>query len=70
MMLTRPRAAGSGRRDGFRQGDIIVSFDGLTGRLSGSELLAHALQNKRPGDEVAVTVLCNGEEKTLRFALQ
>ena len=38
--------------------------------MSESELLAYALQRKRPGDEVAVTVLRDGERKTLRFALQ
>jgi hypothetical protein len=37
--------------------------------MSESELLAHAVQRKRPGDELSVIVLRNGEEKTLRFAL-
>ena len=58
------------KRAGFRKGDILVSFDGLTGTMSESELLAHALQSKRPGDEVAVTVLRDGEERRLKFALQ
>ena len=40
------------------------------GRMSESDLLAYTLQRKRPGDEVAVTVLRNGERETLRFALQ
>ena len=58
------------RRAGFQVGDIIVSFDGRTEVMSESEVLAHAVQRKRPGDEVSVVVLRNGEEKTLRFALQ
>ena len=59
------------KRAGFLKGDIIVSFDGLTGRMSESGLLAYALQEKRPGDEVAVTVLRNGKrEKVMKFALQ
>jgi S1-C subfamily serine protease len=57
------------KRAGFQKGDILVSFDGQTGRMSETDLLAYALQKKRPGDGVAVTVLRNGEEKTLRFAL-
>ena len=57
-------------RAGLRKGDILVSFDGLTGKMSESDLLAHAVQKKRPGDEVAVTVLRDGKRETLRFALQ
>ncbi len=58
------------KRAGFLTGDIIVSFDGLTSRKSESELLAYALQEKRPGDEVDVTVLRNGEKAALRFTLK
>ncbi len=58
------------KRAGFLKGDIIVSFDGTSGKMSESELLAYALQEKRPGDEVAVTVLRNGEEKVMKFALR
>ena len=58
------------KRAGFQKGDILVSFDGRTGRMSESELLAYTVQRKRPGDEVAVTVLRNGERETLKFALQ
>ena len=58
------------KRAGFQKGDIIVSFDGRTEVMSESEVLAYAVQRKRPGDEVAVVVLRNGEERTLRFALQ
>jgi hypothetical protein len=58
------------KRAGFRKGDLIVSFDGKSGRMSESDLLAYVLQQKRPGDGVTVTVLRNGEETMLRFALQ
>ena len=58
------------KRAGFRKGDVLVSFDGRSGRLSESELLAYTVQKKRPGDEVPVTVLRNGEKETLRFALK
>ena len=49
------------KRAGFRKGDIVVSFDGQAGRMTESDLLAYAVQRKRPGDEVAVTVLRDGE---------
>jgi serine protease Do len=58
------------KRAGFRSGDIIVSFDGQAGRMSESDLLAYALQRKQTGDEVAVTILRDGERKILKFALQ
>lgn len=58
------------KRAGFRKGDVVVSFDGQAGRMSESDLLAYAVQKKRPGDEVAVIVIRDGERKTLRLALQ
>jgi serine protease Do len=57
-------------RAGLRKDDVVVAFDGQAGRVSESELLAYALQRKRPGDEVAVTVLRGGERTTVRIALQ
>lgn len=58
------------KRAGFHKGDILVSFDGVSGKLSESDLLAYTLQRKRPGDEVAVIVLRNGRRETLKFVLQ
>jgi S1-C subfamily serine protease len=58
------------KRAGFRKGDILVSFDGRSGRMSESELLAYTMQRKRPGDEVPVTVLRDGEREMLRFVLR
>lgn len=58
------------KRAGFQKGDILVSFDGQTGKMSETGLLAYSMQRKRPGDEVAVTVLRNGKRETLKFALQ
>jgi hypothetical protein len=58
------------KRAGLLKGDVVVAFDGHTGRMSESELLAYTVQRKRPGDEVAVTVIRDGARKSLRFALQ
>lgn len=57
-------------RAGLKKGDVLVSFDGQDRRSSESELLAHAVQKKRPGDEVVVTFLRDGLRKTARFRLQ
>jgi hypothetical protein len=58
------------KRAGFQKGDIVVRFDGLNSRMSESELLAHTLQKKRSGDEVAATVLRKGGKTALKFTLQ
>jgi S1-C subfamily serine protease len=58
------------KRAGYRKGDLIVSFDGKTWRMSESDLLGYVLQRKRPRDEVSVTVVRRGKEMMLRIALQ
>jgi S1-C subfamily serine protease len=58
------------KRAGFLQGDIIVAFDGRDDLLTESRVIAYAVQQKRPGNEVAVTVVRDGERKTLRLTLQ
>jgi hypothetical protein len=58
------------KKAGFRKDDVIVSYDGLTGRCSESDLFAHALQRRRPGDEVAATVLRDGRRIELKLVLQ
>jgi hypothetical protein len=45
------------KQAGFRKGDIILTFDGLTDRMTESELLAYVMQKKMPGDKVTATVL-------------
>jgi hypothetical protein len=55
---------------GILKDDVIVSFDGLSGHLTESDLFAHATRKRRPGDEVTITVLRDGERKTMRFALK
>jgi hypothetical protein len=57
------------KRAGFRKGDVVVSFDGKDSRMTESELLAYALQQKRPSEEVPVTVVRDDMRKTLSLAL-
>jgi S1-C subfamily serine protease len=54
---------------GFQKGDIIVSFDGKDHRMTESELLAYALQQKRPGDRADVVIVRDGTRKNLSFVL-
>jgi hypothetical protein len=45
---------------GFRRGDILVSYDGRTRRMTEGQLLAHALQKAPPAEPIPVTVLRAG----------
>src|SRR5262249_22228394 len=53
---------GAAQRAGFRQGDIIVSFDERTDLLRETDLLTHALTQHKVGDEVKATVLRGGKK--------
>ncbi len=55
---------------GFRTSDIIVAFDGQTGRMSEGELLAYSLQNKMPGEQVVVALLRSGKRIELRLRVE
>jgi len=48
-------------------GDVIVAFDGKA--ISSSADLQSAVDAKRPGDKVSITVLRNGERRTIRVTL-
>jgi hypothetical protein len=61
---------GAAQRAGFRQGDVIVSFDEHKDLLRETDLLAHALTNRKVGEKVAVTVLRDGKEVNLTLSMQ
>jgi hypothetical protein len=56
-------------RAGLRKGDLIVAVDGRDRRMSESQLLDYALRQKRRGDRVTLTVLRDGDRKTLSYTL-
>ena len=58
------------KKAGVLKDDIVVAFDGQKQRMTETELLAYALQQKRPGDEVPVTVWRNGERLDVKIRLQ
>jgi hypothetical protein len=60
----------AGKRAGFKKGDIIVSVDGATRRLTESAWIGWVLQNKAAGAKVPVTVLRNGERVNLELPVQ
>ncbi len=58
------------KRAGILKDDVIVGYDGQSGRMTESEVLAHALQRRRPGDAVDLIVLRDGARRTVRITLQ
>jgi hypothetical protein len=61
---------GAALRAGFRQGDVLVSFDGRTDLLRETDLIAHALRSRRPGERVPVAVLRAGKKLNLTLPMQ
>ncbi len=63
-----PHAAA--KNAGFKQGDVIVSFDGQTNLNRETDLLAYALTSRKPGDRVPVTALRDGKRLELTLPMQ
>jgi hypothetical protein len=57
------------KRAGFRQGDLIVSFDGKDEPMTESGLIDYALRQKKPGDVMEVAILRNGSRDVLSYRL-
>lgn len=55
------------KRAGFRKGDVIVSFDGRTDRMSETDLMSLVLRMRMRGESVEVSVLRSG--RRLKFTL-
>jgi serine protease Do len=54
-------------RAGIRKDDILIEFDGIQQRQSESQLIARGVQERKPGDKVAIAVLRGG--KRLEFTV-
>jgi hypothetical protein len=57
------------KQAGFVAGDLIVGVDGRDRRMTETELLAYALQRKRPGETLRLNVLRDGQRRELRITL-
>ena len=55
---------------GVRKGDIIIAVDGRSDPLRETDLIAHAMQKKLPGDGLELVVLRGKERKELKFLLK
>lgn len=63
-------AHAAAKNAGFKKDDVIVSFDGKTDLLRETDLFAHALRTKKPGDKVAVSVVRGGKTVELILTMQ
>ncbi len=63
-------AHATAKNAGFRKDDVIVSFDGRTDLPRESDVFAHVLLAKRPGDAVAVRVVRAGRPMDFKLPIQ
>jgi len=63
-------AHAAAKRAGLRKGDILVDYNGHTDGKTPSELLHTAMSEYRPGKRISLTVLRNGERKTVQLPWQ
>lgn len=61
---------GAAKQAGFRQGDILVSFDGKSDLIRETDLLAYAVNAHKPGEKVAVIVRRGDERIELMLPMQ
>lgn len=57
------------KRAGFQKGDLLVGFDGHAEPMRESDLILHALTQRKPGDTLAVEILRGNQRRTVRLTL-
>jgi S1-C subfamily serine protease len=65
--ITGTRAGSPADKAGMKEGDIIVEFGGT--EISDLYAYTYALRDRKPGDEVTVVVLRDGERVSLTVVL-
>ena len=63
-----PHAAA--RRAGFKEGDVLTSYDGQTDLVDEQALIHYATTALRPGESIPVRVKRNGREVSLQLPIQ
>lgn len=61
---------GTARKQGFREGDILVRYDGQSNLLRECDLFAHTNTNLHPGEHISIEFLRDGEKQTLKLPIQ
>lgn len=60
----------AGKNAGFQEGDVIVEFDGHHETWRETDLIAHGVTERQPGERVKVVVLRGGERLNLELPMQ
>ena len=63
-------AHAAGKRAGFKVDDIVTQVDSIQRPMTESDLIAHLLRTKRPGDSVAVNLVREGKPLKLELPIQ
>ena len=63
-------AHGAAKRAGLRKGDIVVAYDGRNDLQRESELVAYAVDQHEPGDQVEVEAIRDGSRMTFTLPIQ
>lgn len=63
-------AHAAAKRAGFKTGDIVVSFAGRDDLVRETDLIAYAVQNHKPGEQVPVVVIRGGKRVSLNLPMQ
>ena len=58
------------KKAGVKPDDIIVEWDGLTQRLTESEIIAHTLEKRMKGDKIPITVVRGEQRLTFEIPMQ
>ena len=58
------------KRAGFKKDDVVVELDGRSEPMRETDLLAYAVQRKKRGEQVPVTVLRAGKRVLLKLPMQ
>lgn len=60
----------AGKQAGFKEGDVLVEFDGRRDSWRETDLIAYGVTQRQRGDVVPVTVLRDGQRVELRLPMQ
>jgi serine protease Do len=63
-------AHAAAKNAGFLKDDVLISFDGRTDLMRETDLFAHALRARKPGETVSVKLVRAGETKELKLPMQ
>lgn len=63
-------AHAAAKRAGFREGDVIIEYDGQRDLLRPDDVLAYGVTARQAGDRVPVKILRGRREMTLTLPMQ